>query len=253
MNKDFRTMLVALLSIILWSGMADVANAQKKDATQKSLVTKEMAHKVANSFLYDKRPSYGRTLFYQANNISRMVDGDRIFSDIENHLDCVEKFIIEILRAYGTDDGGYLALQTYYFTPDEYDIAVKIYNNYKGTTKEPRKVEDKPQQKVKSEPMPSSAGGTLDTGGEIKKWIDKNTKYPEDAQNNGEQGRVVVKFHIDTDGTISNVNIVRGVCPSIDKEAMRVVSSIPKKLIVKQNKDIVKGEYRITLPFYLFP
>lgn len=129
MNRDLKTMFVALLSIILWSGMADVANAQKKDATQKSLVTKEMAHKVANSFLYDKRPSYGRTLFYQANDISSIVDGDRIFSDIENHLDCVEKFIIEILSIYGAGDGGYLALETYLFTPAEYDIAVKIYNN----------------------------------------------------------------------------------------------------------------------------
>ena len=102
-----------------------------------------------------------------------------------------------------------------------------------NTTNEIRKVEDDPQQKVKPEPVSSSASATLDTGGVVRKWIDKNIKYPKDAQESGVQGRVSVKFHLDTDGTISNVQIVRGVCPSIDKEAIRVVSSIPKNLIVK--------------------
>ena len=53
-------------------------------------------------------------------------------------------------------------------------------------------------------------------------------KYPTISQETGSQGKVIVQFVVDKDGTISNPEVVRGVDPYLDKEAIRVISSMPK-------------------------
>ena len=63
---------------------------------------------------------------------------------------------------------------------------------------------------------------------EFAKWVASNIKYPAIALENGIQGRVMIQFVVNTDGTVSNVSVVRGVDPNLDKEAMRVVSKSPK-------------------------
>jgi protein TonB len=62
----------------------------------------------------------------------------------------------------------------------------------------------------------------------FSKWINKNLVYPEIAKENGIQGRVTVQFTIEKDGSVTNVKVLRGVDPSLDKEAVRVVSASPK-------------------------
>ena len=59
-------------------------------------------------------------------------------------------------------------------------------------------------------------------------FIKENLKYPEDAAWYGVQGRVIVKFVVEEDGSISDVEVVRGVHPSLDAEAVRVVKLMPK-------------------------
>lgn len=58
--------------------------------------------------------------------------------------------------------------------------------------------------------------------GDINKWLGKNVKYPVIAQENNIQGRVTVQFVIEKDGSITDVKVLRGVDPSLDKEAVRV-------------------------------
>lgn len=67
-------------------------------------------------------------------------------------------------------------------------------------------------------------------GGEeaMQAYIKANIKYPEEAVKNKEQGRVYVKFIIEKDGSVSNVKIARGVSPSLDAEALRVIQAMPK-------------------------
>ena len=60
------------------------------------------------------------------------------------------------------------------------------------------------------------------------KWVFSKIVYPEIAKENGVQGRVTLQFTIDTDGSVTNVKVLRGVDSSLDKEAVRVVSSSPK-------------------------
>ncbi len=75
------------------------------------------------------------------------------------------------------------------------------------------------------EDMPGFGGGDSN---KFREYIAKNLKYPDIAAENGIQGRVFVAFVVEPDGRVSNVRVVRGVDPALDKEAVRVVQSSPK-------------------------
>ena len=88
-------------------------------------------------------------------------------------------------------------------------------------------------------------------GGDVTKWLAKNTRYPMIAQENGIQGKVFVQFVIEKDGSISNVKVLRPVDPSLDKEAIRVVSSMPKWKPGKQRGKAVRVSYTVPINFQL--
>jgi TonB family protein len=76
---------------------------------------------------------------------------------------------------------------------------------------------------VKVDVMPQFPGGDQ----AILQFIAKNTKYPENAKTKGIQGRVVVRFAVETDGTIDKISVLKGVDPELDAEAIRVTSTLP--------------------------
>lgn len=90
-------------------------------------------------------------------------------------------------------------------------------------------------------------------GGEaaMMQWIAKNIKYPEIAKENNIQGKVFVQFIIDKDGYVKNVEVVRGVDPVLDKEAVRVVSSMPQWKPGKQRGKPVKVQFQLPINFRL--
>lgn len=85
----------------------------------------------------------------------------------------------------------------------------------------------------------------------MMKWLRDNVKYPEIAQENNIQGRVFVSFVIERDGTPSNVQIARGVDPALDREAVRVVSRMPKWNPGKQRGRPVRQKFTIPVLFRL--
>ena len=85
----------------------------------------------------------------------------------------------------------------------------------------------------------------------LMKYLSENTKYPVVAQENGVQGRVTVQFVVEKDGSISDVHVLRGVDPSLDKEAVRVVKSMPRWTPGKQNGINVRVNYRVPVLFRL--
>lgn len=87
--------------------------------------------------------------------------------------------------------------------------------------------------------------------GNVNKWIAKNVKYPMIAQENGIQGKVYVKFVIEKDGSITDVKIVRGVDASLDKEAVRVIKSMPKWKPGKQRNKPVRVSFTMPINFQL--
>ena len=82
-------------------------------------------------------------------------------------------------------------------------------------------------------------------------WLQKNLKYPSVAQENGIQGRVMVSFVVNKDGSIVDPKIIRGVDPSLDKEALRVVSNMPKWTPGRQRGKTVRVKYSLPVTFRL--
>ncbi len=97
------------------------------------------------------------------------------------------------------------------------------------------------------EQMPMFPGGDAALMG----YLRDNIHYPTVAAENGVQGRVVVGFVVERDGSITDVNILRGVDPSLDREAMRVVKSMPKWTPGKQNGSAVRVKYQVPVSFRL--
>jgi protein TonB len=83
------------------------------------------------------------------------------------------------------------------------------------------------------------------------KFIQKNLRYPSQAQEDGIQGKVFVSFVIEKDGSISNVTLLRGVAASVDQEALRVIQKSPKWKPGIQNKQFVRVRYNIPISFSL--
>ena len=97
------------------------------------------------------------------------------------------------------------------------------------------------------EQMPSFPGGM----GALMSWLSQNIKYPVIAAENGVQGRVIVQFVVEKDGSITDVKVAKSVDPSLDKEAARVVSAMPKWTPGKQNGSAVRVKYTVPVTFKL--
>ena len=97
------------------------------------------------------------------------------------------------------------------------------------------------------EQMPSYPGGM----NALMQYLSSNIKYPVIAEENGIQGRVICTFVVERDGSITDVRIAKSVDPSLDKEAMRVVSKMPKWIPGKQNGSAVRVKYTLPVTFRL--
>ena len=95
--------------------------------------------------------------------------------------------------------------------------------------------------------MPVFPGGN----GALLEYLATHVKYPVVAQENGVQGRVIVSFVVERDGSITDVRVVRSVDPSLDREAARVVSSMPRWTPGKQNGSAVRVKYNVPVMFKL--
>lgn len=112
---------------------------------------------------------------------------------------------------------------------------------------EPPKHEEEAKVFDVVEQMPSFPGGPS----ALMEYLHDHVKYPVVAQENGVQGRVVVSFIVERDGSITDVRVVRSVDPSLDREAARVVSSMPRWTPGKQNGSAVRVKYNVPVSFRL--
>ena len=98
------------------------------------------------------------------------------------------------------------------------------------------------------EEKPSFQGGDAN---QFSKWVNSRLVYPEIAKENGVQGRVTLQFTVEKDGSVTKVRVLRGVDPSLDKEAVRVVSMSPKWKPGKQRDRAVPVTYTVPVIFQL--
>lgn len=134
-------------------------------------------------------------------------------------------------------DNDFLSLE------DNSDMGVEIMDYVENVQEEVVEEEAIPFQLV--EEKPSFMGGDAN---QFSVWVNKRLVYPEIAKENGVQGRVTLQFTVEKDGSVTKVKVLRGVDPSLDKEAVRVVSMSPKWTPGKQRDRAVPVTY--TFPVY---
>jgi len=97
------------------------------------------------------------------------------------------------------------------------------------------------------ETMPDFPGGQAG----VLKYISENMVYPKEAAENGISGRVMISFYVEVDGSVSEVTVIRGIDPLLDKEAIRLIKSMPKWTPAKQNGKPVRVKYTVPVIFRL--
>ncbi|MDR0546338.1 MAG: TonB family protein [Dysgonamonadaceae bacterium] len=153
---------------------------------------------------------------------------DEVTEDIVNQQDLTETTAqISVATVEGVRDGG---------------VDIADLQDHKVVVQE-----DKPEIFNHVEVMPSFPGGDR----EMMRWLAENIKYPTVAQEQGIQGRVILRFVVKPDGTVGNVEVQRSLDPSLDKEAVRVVNKMPKWVPGKQNGNAVYVYYTLPVLFKL--
>ena len=139
------------------------------------------------------------------------------------------------------DDNMFLNLE------DDANIGIEIMDYVEAVVEEEEVEEEAiPFQLV--EEKPKFQGGDAN---DFTRWVNSRIVYPEIAKENGVQGRVTLQFTVNADGSVSNVKVLRGIDSSLDKEAVRVVSSSPNWTPGRQRDRAVKVTYTFPVVFQL--
>ena len=112
---------------------------------------------------------------------------------------------------------------------------------------QPKKLQSDEQVFFVVEEMPEFPGGEM----ALRQFMANNVDYPDDAQKGGIQGKVYVTFVVSKDGSVADAKIARGVNPSLDAEALRVVNSLPKWKPGMQKGKAVNVSYTVPINFVL--
>lgn len=133
----------------------------------------------------------------------------------------------------------------------------KYYNEYEDEAEQnvvaPRQQQIKPQIQQQTSSRNEKVYDVVEQmpqfSGNMSAWLAQHVKYPVVAEENGIQGRVVVSCVIDQDGSVIDAKVVKSVDPSLDKEALRVVKSMPKWQPGRQNGQAVRVRCQVPVIF----
>ena len=127
------------------------------------------------------------------------------------------------------------------------DLRDPVVIKYKPVVVEPENEPVENEIFVLVEKMPAFPGGD----GALFQYLNKNIKYPVVPQEQGIQGKVIIQFVVDRDGTITDPVVVRSVDPYLDKEALRVIKAMPKWTPGMQRNQAVRVKYTVPVTFRL--
>jgi protein TonB len=136
-------------------------------------------------------------------------------------------------------------------TEDNKNLGVEIRDFIAGATGQSNFIEEVVEDVIQFEIVeekPKFQGGDEST---FTAWVQNNIVFPEIAKENGVQGRLVLTFVVGTDGRVTDVSILRGIDPALDKEAVRVVQSSPRWTPGRQRDKPVKVRYNFPIIFQL--
>jgi protein TonB len=197
-----------------------------------------------------------QTIKAKAVKVSEVLnDGSVIAYTMNNDYDCIKVKITRDPNTFYYDDqiidvptGNLIVIGTYRHNSSTYPV-VKIPKQEIKEASPTQNSKISKSDKVYDvvEQMPSFPGGN----GALLEYLATHVKYPVVAQKNGVQGRVIVSFIVECDGSITDVRVERSVDPSLDREAIRVVSSMPNWIPGKLKGSPVRVKYNVPIMFYL--
>ena len=126
------------------------------------------------------------------------------------------------------------------------DVDESDYSSDETTLNEESSYSDGNSINDREEVMPEFPGGPQ----ALMDYLKANVIFPKIAEDEGIQGKVVVSYVIDVDGSVTDVQVVQSVHPALDKEAMRVVKNMPKWIPGKQDGKAVQVKYSLPINFY---
>lgn len=181
-------------------------------------------------------------------NAQKMVVEDTDADSIEDTDDAINMDSVMAEMVY-VDGSPYSDVSVGETAVDGTTQASTLEKTAKGESEEKQSQQSETSNKVHDvvEQMPSFPGGDA----ALMRFLSTNVHYPAVAEENGIQGRVVVTFIIERDGSISDVKVVKSVDPSLDKEAVRVIESMPRWKAGTQNGEPVRVKYTMPVTFRL--
>ena len=266
-KKSSQTSLLKLLALVPIVGIALAVNAEKVQDVVYTNTVAPSVEELVNEEILQAEPQPAEVVDEAKN---KPITFQVVFSPEDSPIAGVPVLIVESgkpVKSAETDkDGKYVldnpvvgSLVT--FTIVNYSKGIRItkdmvakgdvvkvaFEANRSGKKEPEGTPDSNKAYDVVDEMPQFPGGPS----ALFEFISKNIQYPKEAEDANLQGRVIVSFVVEKDGSVSNAKVVRPIDPLLDAEALRVVNSMPKWIPGKQNGEAFRMKYTVPVTFRL--
>ena len=266
-KKSSQTSLLKLLALVPIVGLALAVNAEKVQDVVYTNTVAPSVEELVNEEILQAEPQTAEVVDEAKN---KPITFQVVFSPEDSPIAGVPVLIVETgkpVKSAETDkDGKYVldnpvvgSLVT--FTIVNYSKGIRITKDMvaKGdVVKVAFEANRSEKEESEGTPDPNKAYDVVDEmpqfpGGPyaLFEFISKNIQYPKEAEDANLQGRVIVSFVVEKDGSVSNAKVVRPIDPLLDAEALRVVNSMPKWIPGKQNGEAIRIKYTVPVTFRL--
>ena len=264
-KKSSQTSLLKLLALVPIVGLALAVNAEKVQDVVYTNTVAPSAEELVNEEILQAEPQPAEVVDEAKN---KPITFQVVFSPEDSPIAGVPVLIVETgkpVKSAETDKDGKFVLDNpvvgslVTFTVVNYSKGIRITKDMvaKGdVVKVAFGANRSEKEESEGTPDPNKAYDMVDEmpqfpGGPsaLFEFLSKNIQYPKEAEDANLQGRVIVSFVVEKDGSVSNAKVVRPIDPLLDAEALRVVNSMPKWIPGKQNGEAFRVKYTIPVTF----
>jgi len=266
-KKSSQTSLLKLLALVPIVGLALAVNAEKVQDVVYTNTVAPSVEELVNEEILQAEPQPAEVVDEAKN---KPITFQVVFSPEDSPIAGVPVLIVETgkpVKSAETDKDGKFVLDNpvvgslVTFTIVNYSKGIRItkdmvakgdvvkvaFEANRSGKKEPEGTPDSNKAYDVVDEMPQFPGGPY----ALFEFISKNIQYPKEAEDANLQGRVIVSFVVEKDGSVSNAKVVRPIDPLLDAEALRVVNSMPKWIPGKQNGEAIRIKYTVPVTFRL--
>ena len=266
-KKSSQTSLLKLLALVPIVGLALAVNAEKVQDVVYTNTAAPSVEELVNEEILQAEPQPAEVVDEAKN---KPITFQVVFSPEDSPIAGVTVLIVETgkpIKSAETDKDGKFVLDNpvvgslVTFTVVNYSKGIRItkdmvakgdvvkvaFGANRSEKEEPEGTPDPNKAYDVVDEMPQFPGGPY----ALFEFISKNIQYPKEAEDANLQGRVIVSFVVEKDGSVSNAKVVRPIDPLLDAEALRVVNSMPKWIPGKQNGEAIRIKYTVPVTFRL--